>query len=115
MKLISTLFIAVFLSGCLKENEIKEEPIVNENATTQNLVDAKVIEFRNLGGCAHGWIIETPTLTFRAASVPNESELTRIATQSGFPIFIKIDFYAPNELNPCSDIYRTVRSWELKK
>ncbi|MBL0355909.1 MAG: hypothetical protein IPP72_03050 [Chitinophagaceae bacterium] len=104
MRLLYLLFISVLVSSCLKENAAKE-----------NLVAAKVIEFRNLGGCAHGWKIETPTLTFRAESVPNENELMAIANQRGFPIFIKLDFYAPEELNPCSDIYRRVTYWELKK
>jgi hypothetical protein len=104
MKLLFLLLaLSIYLSGCLKNDTVK-----------RNLVDAKVITFKNTGGCSGGWIIEAESFTFRASSITNESELTILASQKGFPFLIRIEFGSPEGLSPCSDIYRTVAYWELK-
>lgn len=95
---------SIFLCGCVKTDTVK-----------RNLVDAKVITFKNTGGCSGGWIIETATLTFRASSITNENELTVLANQKGFPFLIRIEFASPEGVSPCSDIYRPVAYWESKE
>jgi hypothetical protein len=102
MKLLFLLLaLSIYLSGCLKNDAVK-----------RNLVDAKVIKFRNTGGCSGGWIMEAESFTFRASSITNENELTILANRKGFPFFIRIEYGSSRELSPCSDIYRPVAYWE---
>jgi hypothetical protein len=106
MKKMLLLMTCIFtLSYCSKNEDIKRD-----------LNDAKITEFNNFpGSCAHGWIIETANLTFRAETIPNENELKEIVTQNDFPILVRLEFKPFEGLSVCSDIYRTVTYWELKK